>query len=166
MRPLYPFIAAGLCLFLSLPALANDTVFPANSLIGLKPPGAMKAHVGLSMFEDEAEDAVISLFAEPNTGAHEQPFSEFGKIDKVPPDKTLEGPVQYWKLAEGIEAYLLVYTVNKGGKVQRHWTMAAQDADLLAILFARAPADSKVYSDALMQAALRTLQFRKAPPEE
>ncbi len=168
MRPLNILITAAFCLvhaLPALPALAEDVIFPPNSVVGLKPPGAMKAHVALPIFEDVAQDAIISIFAEPRNGSHDRSFSEFGKIEKVPSDKTIDSPIQYWKLADGVEAHVLTYIQKRDGIVQRYWTVAARDADLLAIIFARAAADSALYSNAAMQAALRTLRFRKTPPQ-
>ncbi len=156
----------GLSLSLSFPVLASDVIFPANSAVGLQPPGAMTAHIGLTMFEDDDEEAVISIFEDAHGEAAEKPFSGYGNIGDMPSGITVERPVQHLQLAGGIEAYLLVHSDIKDGIVRRHWTMIADDGDLFASIFARAPADSVLYSDANMQAALRSIQFRKSLPKE
>ncbi|QTD55055.1 hypothetical protein [Parasphingorhabdus cellanae] len=166
MRPCSRLIATWLCLSLSLPALASDVVFPAGGAVGLSPPGAMTAHIGLTMFEDNDEDAVISIFEEAWGDAPGKPFSDFGNLGEVPPGIRVEGPVQHLQLAGGIEAYLVAYSDIKDGVARRHWTMVARNADLFASIFARAPAGSTLYSDAKIQAALRSIQFRKPRPKE
>lgn len=179
MKQMLPFkylIAAFLYLSLGLilpaSALAGDVVFLERGAAGLKPPGGMIAHRHLPLFYDDEEKAMILvkdsslLVVDGSTQSPDKPFSDYGKIDDIPSGVRMEGPVQHLKLAGGIEAYLFVYTEMKQDIAIRNWLMFARSAELFAEIFATASADSKIYTDATMQVALQSLQFREPQPWE
>lgn len=173
MRPGRSLIACWLFFCLSLPlsfpALASDVVFPANSAVGLKPPGEMIADDRLwpfrAGFRDDEADVWIGIAEESVSDENNQDFPDFN-VGTPSATQKVEGAMQHLQLPSGIEAQLVVYSDTETGTPYRYWVMKALGAKLFATVIARAPTGSVKYTDAKMQAALQSLRFRWSNPIE
>lgn len=173
MYPGRSVIACWLFFCLSLPfpvqALTSDVVFPANSAVGLKPPGEMIADQWVWLFpagfRDSEADAWIGI-AEKSVSEKNNRGLPDSKVGTPSATQKVEGPMQHLKLPGGIEAQLLVYTDTETGTAYRYWVMKALGSKLFATVIARAPTGSMKYTDAKMQAALQSLRFRWSNPME
>lgn len=159
-------LALLVLLHLSGPALA-EPVFPPGSRVGLEPPPGMLPSKRFAGFEDAEHKAAILVLDLPGAAYHEAEASLFAR-----PQKDVEGLVRRtFPFNDGI-ALLATGTASENGKRLHKWfflatTVAGPVSDLTAFVTVEVPEDARdVYTDAVVEKALKTITFRKAPVAE
>lgn len=156
----------ALLVLLSLAARA-EPVFPPGSRIGLEPPPGMVASNRFAGFEDAEHKAAILVLDLPGAAYQEAETSLFAK-----PQKDVEGLTRRaFPFNEGI-ALLATGTATENGRRLHKWfflatTVAGSVTNLTAFVTVEVPEDARdVYTDAVVEKALKTITFRKAPIAE
>jgi hypothetical protein len=160
--------ALALTLWLAVLGPAGaEPVFPPGSRIGLEPPPQMAPSKRFSGFEDPAREAAVLVLDLPSAAYKEVEASLFAK-----PQKDVQGLVRRsFPFKEGT-AHLAEGTADANGKSVHKWFFLATAAegpvpDLTAFITVEVPEGARViYTDAAIEAALRSVTYRQAPIDE
>lgn len=142
-------------------------VFPRGARIGLEPPGQMVVSRKFVGFEDQANDAVLTILDLPEPAYQALEKSAFSGTVK---DLTIEAR-ELFPFRDGI-GYLITGQQEVKGTVFRNWYLlvnaTTQEAGQVAALIAvRLPNNAtRIYSDRAIRAALATVSFRRPPINE
>ncbi|HXD46339.1 MAG TPA: hypothetical protein VN655_14520 [Pseudolabrys sp.] len=157
---LLAFVTAG-------SAAMAEPVFPPGSRIGLEPPPGMALSKRFAGFEDPEHKAAILMLDLPGAAYQEAESSLFAT-----PQKDVEGLTRRaFPFSDGI-ALLATGTARENGKRLHKWfflatAVAGPVSNLTAFVTVEVPEDARdVYTDAVVEKALKTITFRKTPLAE
>lgn len=158
-------LAGSLLLLLTPVAAMAQVVFPNQGLIGITPPAGMVEIPGVAGFEDrEAKAAILML---------EMPVAAYADITRTFEPEALQSKGvtveqrRDFELAGGEKGILLVGYQSVGTIALKKWILLAPAKDLTAMVTVQFPeAAAAKYSDATIEAALRTVAFRAPPSQE
>jgi hypothetical protein len=145
---------------LSMPASADDVVYPPGSRIGLIPPPGLHASTSFPGFEDREKNVAVLLGTLPPDA-----YAEFEKSDSA------EGLKKLGATLEKREAMTLatgkaLLVIGRQEKLST-WMLVASMPDLTAMVTLRIPDSAKdLYSDSIIRAALASLAVRAQVPIE
>jgi hypothetical protein len=157
------FAALIAVMLFTAPANAADPVFPLASRIGLVPPPGMVASNTFRGFADSKENAAIILSALPV-----EAYAELEKTiaaDALKKQGITVDKREPIKLGAG-EGFLVVGKQAADKEHYRKWLMVIAAGDLTALVSVQVPEQDKIYSDAVVRAALATLTVRANVPNE
>jgi hypothetical protein len=150
------------CVLSTLPAAANDPIFPTGSRLGLVPPPGMIVSKNFMGFEDADKNAAVVLAA--------LPVQAYDQLDKAMIPEELQ--------KQGISVDKrepITLGANKGfilsGKQMspkgryRKWLMAVAAGDFTALVTVQAQEQDQTYPDQAVRDALNTLVIRASVPD-
>jgi len=147
----------------TVPARADEVIFPVGSRVGLVPPPGMVASKTFDGFADPAKDAAILIAV--------LPAEAYAQIEKVIESDALKKqgvtvdkrePMQ---LSFGKGVLLVGRQVAEKAHFKK-WLLVASANDLTAMVTIQVPDPDSAYSDRALRAALATLAVRAKVPEE
>ena len=147
----------------TVPARADEVIFPVGSRVGLVPPPGMVASKTFDGFADPAKDAAILIAV--------LPAEAYAQIEKVIESDALKKqgvtvdkrePMQ---LSFGKGILLVGRQVSEKAHFKK-WLLVASASDLTAMVTIQVPDPDSAYSDRALRAALATLAVRAKVPEE
>ena len=147
----------------TVPARADEVIFPVGSRVGLVPPPGMVASKTFDGFADPAKDAAILIAV--------LPAEAYAQIEKVIESDALKKqgvtvdkrePMQ---LSFGKGILLVGRQVSEKAHFKK-WLLVASTNDLTAMVTIQVPDPDSAYSDRALRAALATLAVRAKVPEE
>ena len=147
----------------TVPARADEVIFPVGSRVGLVPPPGMVASKTFDGFADPAKDAAILIAV--------LPAEAYAQIEKVIESDALKKqgvtvdkrePMQ---LSFGKGILLVGRQVSEKAHFKK-WLLVASANDLTAMVTIQVPDPDSAYSDRALRAALATLAVRAKVPEE
>lgn len=148
-------------------AALAEPVFPPGSRVGLEPPSGMVASKRFAGFEDAEHKAAILVLDLPGSAYVEAETSLFAK-----PQSEVQGlSRRTFPFEHGI-ALLATGTAQENDKRLHKWfflatTVAGPVANLTAFITVEVPDTARdVYTDAVIEKALKSVTFRKTPVEE
>ena len=151
----------------ALGAAMADPVFPAGSRIGLEPPPGMAQSKRFSGFEDADRKAAILVLDLPGAAYQEAETSLFAK-----PQQEVEALTRRsFPFDSGI-ALLATGTAQENDKRLHKWfflatTVAGPVPNLTAVITVEVPEAARgIYTDPVIEKALRSVTFRKPPIDE
>lgn len=148
-------------------AATAEPVFPRGSRVGLEPPAGMAPSTRFTGFEDADRRAAILVLDMP--GAAYQP-AEASLMSK-PPSEVTDLKRRSFPFAGGT-AVLATGTAQQNDKPVHKWfflatTTAGPVKDLTAFITVEVPEAARgVYTDAVIEQALKSVTFRKTPVDE
>ena len=154
-----------LSLLLGAPAMAQP-VFPPGLRIGLEPPAGMVASKQFTGFEDPERKAAILVLDLPAPAYNEVEGSLFAKQAGAENVTRRAFP-----FSDGI-ALLATADVKENGAAVHKWffvatTVAGPVPNLTAFVTVEVPDKARsVYTDAVVEKALKSITFRRPPVEE
>lgn len=163
IRALWAFVLFSL--LLAAPAAAQP-VFPPGLRIGLEPPPGMVASKQFTGFEDPEHKAAVLVLDLPAPAYNEVESSLFAKQSGVENVTRRAFPFN-----DGI-ALLATADVKEKGVQMHKWfflatTVAGPVPNLTAFVTVEVPdAARSVYTDAVVEKALKSITFRQTPVEE
>jgi hypothetical protein len=163
IHALWAFILVSL--LLATPAVAQP-VFPPGLRIGLEPPPGMVASKRFAGFEDPERKAAILMLDLPAAAYNEVESSLFAKQAGAENIARRAFP-----FTDGI-ALLATADVKENGVAVHKWfflatAIAGPVPNLTAFVTVEVPDDARsVYTDAVVEKALKSISFRQAPVEE
>ncbi len=148
-------------------AVAAEPVFPPGSRVGLEPPPGMVPSKRFAGFEDAEHKAAILVLDLPAAAYVEAEQSLFAK-----PETDVKGLARRaFPFKEGI-ALLATGTAQENDKQLHKWfflatTVAGPVPNLTAFITVEAPESARdIYTDAVVEKALKSVTFRKPPVGE
>jgi hypothetical protein len=143
---------------LSVPARADDVVYPAGSRVGLAPPPGLHASASFPGFEDRAKNVAMLLGVLPP-----EAYAEFEKSDSFDGLKKL-GATLVKREALTLPSGKAVLVIGRQEQ-QSTWMLVASTPDLTAMVTLRIPDSAKdVYPDSVVRAAFTTIAVRPEVP--
>lgn len=163
-RLLSAFVTAALLIGAAQPASAQ-AVFPNQGSVGLTPPPGMTEVAGVAGFEDRAAKASILLVEVP-PAVFESVVSTFATDALQKQGVTVEQRRDI-DLANGGKGVLLTGYQSVGAIALKKWILLAGGKDMAGIVTVQFPeAASATYTDAVVEAALRSVTFRPPPTQD
>ena len=149
-------------LALSLPARADDVVFPTGSHLGLVPPPGVTASRGFFGFEDPGNNVAIILVAlPPQAYAGMESTANAEALKRQGMTMEAREPLS---IAAG-QGFLVIARQEVENLKLHKWIMVASTPALTALVTAQIPdAARAAYPDAAMRAALASLAVRQVVP--
>ncbi|MGN6572423.1 MAG: hypothetical protein ACTHLO_13525 [Pseudolabrys sp.] len=148
-------------------AAAADPVFPPGSRVGLEPPPGMVLSKRFAGFADDEHKAAILVLDLPGAAYVEAEQSLFAK-----PETEVKGLARRaFTFNEGI-ALLATGTAQENDKRLHKWfflatTVAGPVPNLTAFITVEVPDNARdIYTDAVIEKALKSVTFRKSPVAE
>ena len=157
------FVAALALVSLTIPARAEDPIFPPGSRIGLVPPAGMVASNTFDGFADPGKDAAILITV--------LPAAAFPQMDKTLDVDTLKKQGVSLEKREPMQlsfgkGFLLIGRQTADKTRYKKWLLVAGSSDLTALVTVQVPEqEDKTYPDRAVRAALATLTIRAKVPE-
>lgn len=158
---------AVLTLALATTGAVAEPVFPPGSRIGLEPPPGMTPSKRFAGFEDVEHKAAIvvldlpaAAYQEAETSLFAKPQSEVGGLSR-----------RAFPFNEGI-AILATGTAQDNDRLLHKWfflatTVAGPVPNLAAFITVEVPESAHaIYTDAVIEKALKSVTFRKTPVDE
>ena len=147
----------------TVPARADEVIFPVGSRVGLVPPPGMVASKTLDGFADPAKDAAILIAVLPTEAyAQIEKVIESDALKKQGVTVDKREPMQ---LSFGKGILLVGRQVSEKAHFKK-WLLVASASDLTAMVTIQVPDPDSAYSDRALRAALATLAVRAKVPEE
>jgi hypothetical protein len=152
-----------LLLWLTVPARADDPIFPPGSRVALVPPHGFVPGKAFPGFEDREKNSLILI--------SEFPASAYADLERQVADE------QLWRQGVTVEnrepfvfaggaGFLVIGRQEAGGVLFRRWILFGSAPDFTAIVSVQVPDTEKVHSDAAVRAALATIAVRVTAPVE
>ncbi|MBB3770593.1 hypothetical protein FHS55_001188 [Angulomicrobium tetraedrale] len=172
-RPIRAPIAAVLAALLAcLPLLllgalpaAAQAVFPNQGSVGLEPPPGMVEIPGVSGFENRGAQAAILILEVP-AAAYDDVIASFRPEALQGKNITIENKRDF-DLANGSKGMLFSGYQSVGAVALKKWILVARNDTTAAMVTVQFPeAATAGYSDAMIEAALRSLTFRAPPTQD
>lgn len=158
----------ALTVWLAAPGAATaDPVFPAGSRIGLEPPPGMVPSKRFSGFEDADHKAAILVLDLPGAAYQKAETSLFAK-----PQQQVEGLTRRSFPFDSGVALLATGTAHQNDTIVHKWfflatTVAGPVPNLTAVITVEVPEAARgVYTDPVVEKALKSVTFRKPPIDE
>ncbi|HEY5278453.1 MAG TPA: hypothetical protein VIJ67_01750 [Pseudolabrys sp.] len=152
---------------MAISAAAAEPVFPPGARIGLEPPPGMVPSKRFTGFEDPEHKAAILVLDLPAAAYQDAETSLFAK-----PQNDVQGLVRRaFPFNEGI-ALLATGTAQESDKQLHKWfflatAIAGPVQNLTAFITVEVPEAARdVYTDAVVEKALKSVTFRKPPVAE
>lgn len=171
MRLFTGFAAAAISLFIFAASAdaqnspAAEPVFPNDGTIGLVPPPGMIAIPGVPGLQDRAARASVLLLEMP-ASAYDEITGEFSTKELESQGVTVEEKRPF-ELADGEPGLLLKGYQSVGANALKKWILIARGKDQTGMVTVQFPEDSSErYSDATVEAMLRSVVFRPVPSQE
>ena len=147
----------------TVPARADEVIFPVGSRVGLVPPPGMVASKTFDGFADPAKDAAILIAVLPTEAyAQIEKVIESDALKKQGVTVDKREPMQ---LSFGKGILLVGRQVSEKAHFKK-WLLVASASDLTAMVTIQVPDPDSAYSDRALRAALATLAVRAKVPEE
>ena len=147
----------------TVPARADEVIFPVGSRVGLVPPPGMVASKTFDGFADPAKDAAILIAVLPTEAyAQIEKVIESDALKKQGVTVDKREPMQ---LSFGKGILLVGRQVSEKAHFKK-WLLVASANDLTAMVTIQVPDPDSAYSDRALRAALATLAVRAKVPEE
>jgi len=147
----------------TVPARADEVIFPVGSRVGLVPPPGMVASKTFDGFADPAKDAAILIAVLPTEAyAQIEKVIESDALKKQGVTVDKREPMQ---LSFGKGVLLVGRQVAEKAHFKK-WLLVASANDLTAMVTIQVPDPDSAYSDRALRAALATLAVRAKVPEE
>ena len=147
----------------TVPARADEVIFPVGSRVGLAPPPGMVASKTFDGFADPAKDAAILIAVLPTEAyAQIEKVIESDALKKQGVTVDKREPMQ---LSFGKGILLVGRQVSEKAHFKK-WLLVASANDLTAMVTIQVPDPDSAYSDRALRAALATLAVRAKVPEE
>ncbi|MDQ0511148.1 hypothetical protein [Ancylobacter amanitiformis] len=154
-----PLLLAGV-----LPAAAQ-AVFPNQGSVGLEPPPGMVEIPGVSGFENRGAQAAILILEVP-AAAYDDVIASFRPEALQGKNITIESKRDF-ELANGSKGMLFAGYQSVGAVALKKWILVARNDTTAAMVTVQFPeAASAGYSDAMIEAALRSITFRAPPTQD
>jgi hypothetical protein len=157
------FVAVLALVSLTVPARAEDPIFPPGSRVGLVPPAGMVASNTFDGFADPGKDAAILITV--------LPAAAFPQMDKTLDVDTLRKQGVSLEKRESMQlsfgkGFLLIGRQTADKTRYKKWLLVAGSSDLTALVTVQVPEqEDKTYPDRAVRAALATLTIRAKVPE-
>jgi hypothetical protein len=148
---------------LTIPARAEDPIFPPGSRVGLVPPPGMVASNTFDGFADPGKEAAILITI--------LPAAAFPQMDKTLDVDTLRKQGVSLEKREPMQfsfgkGFLLIGRQTADRTRYKKWLLVAGSSELTALVTVQVPElEDKAYPDRAVRAALATLAIRTKVPE-
>jgi hypothetical protein len=163
LRASTAFATALALMVMTMPARADEPVFPPGSRVGLVPPPGMIASNTFDGFADPSKDAAILITV--------LPAAAYPQMDKTLDIDTLKKQGVSLDKREPMQVsfgkgFLLVGHQTADKMRYKKWLLVAGASDLTALVTVQVPEqESKTYPDNVVRAALASLAVRAKVPE-
>jgi hypothetical protein len=168
LQPLFnAFLGCAVALLLAatIPARAQEPVYPPGSRIGLVPPKGFTASPAFRGYVDMENKAIIVLFELPPAAFTE--IEGANSIEDVKKQGLLVDKREEFAVPGVKKAILFTGRDEAGGTKSQKWLMFAQATDFTAAVNIQIPETAKdIYPEEAIRAALATLVARATPLAE